>query len=149
MNNAASVGKSAAPTAAERIQAIYGAFGRGDIPAILEHLAEDVDWEYGLAPNGVPWLQRRRGRAGAAEFFQTLGALDFHKFVPKTILEGPGIAVSLVDIEVTIKATGRRVAEEDEVHVWHFGPDGLVKRFRHCVDTAQHVAAYRGEAVRG
>ena len=29
-------------------QQIYQAFGRGDVPAILERLADNVEWEYGL-----------------------------------------------------------------------------------------------------
>lgn len=35
----------------ETVRQIYAAFGRGDVPAILACLAEDVDWEYGQPPN--------------------------------------------------------------------------------------------------
>ena len=62
------------------VREIYGAFGRGDIPAILGHLAENVDWEYGPVSTDVPWLQHRRGRAQVGEFFAALQALDFHTF---------------------------------------------------------------------
>lgn len=126
------------------VEAIYAAFGRGDVPAILEHLADDVDWEYGQAENSVPWLQRRRGRAAVAQFFAALSALDFHKFVPKALIEGPGLVVALVDVEATVKQTGLRIAEEDETHIWRFDDRGRVVRFRHAADTAQHVAAFRG-----
>ncbi|MFL6203479.1 MAG: nuclear transport factor 2 family protein [Thermoanaerobaculia bacterium] len=74
-------------TGKETVQEIYAAFGRGDVPAILERLAPDVEWEYGASPTEVPWLQPRQGRAGAAEFFASLANLEFHRFEPKMILE--------------------------------------------------------------
>ncbi len=126
------------------VQDIYAAFGRGDIPAILDRLADSIEWEYGSAPNEVPWLQPRRGRAEVGKFFESLSALEFHNFEPKTFLEGSGLVVVLVDLEVTVNQTGKRIIEEDEVHIWHFDASGRVVRFRHCVDSHQHVTAYRG-----
>lgn len=127
---------------AETVAGIYQAFGRGDIPAILEQLADDVEWEYGVNSTDVPWLQLRRGRAAVQEFFQSLAALDFHVFAPTRILADGDVVVSLVNLEATVRATGRRVSEVDEVHVWYFAADGKVARFRHRVDTHQHWAAY-------
>ena len=128
----------------EIVQEIYAAFGRGDVAAILDKLDESVEWEYGASPDGVPWLQPRRGKAGAAEFFLSLGELDIQKFVPKALLEGNGVVVALVDIEAVVRKTGRRFAEEDEVHLWHFDEAGRVVRFRHRADTHQQVEAWRG-----
>ena len=49
--------------------------------------------------------------------------------------------VVLVDIDFTVKATGRRVQEIDEAHLWHFNAAGQVSKFRHRVDSyAQHQA---------
>lgn len=127
-------------------QDIYAAFGRGDIPAILDKLADDVDWEYAyrVAPNPVPWLQPREDKAGVGKFFESLGALEFHRFTPKVSLEGPGLVVALIDLEATVKETGKSIVETDEVHIWHFNEAGKVIRFRHCADTYQHVMAYKG-----
>lgn len=36
-----------------RVEEIYGAFARGDVPAVLDQLAEDVDW-YDPGPKGSP-----------------------------------------------------------------------------------------------
>ena len=33
------------------VQAIYAAFGRGDVPAILSHLTDGVAWEHGEGGN--------------------------------------------------------------------------------------------------
>lgn len=127
----------------ETVQTIYAAFGRGDVPAILEHLHEDVDWEYVDVGRGqVPWLRPGRGRPAALAFFQAVGTgLTITKFVPKTFLEGPGVIAVLVDIDFTVNQTGKQVREIDEVHLWHFDDRGRVVRFRHVVDSAQHIAA--------
>jgi ketosteroid isomerase-like protein len=130
---------------AQTVQQIYEAFGKGDVPAILAKLASDVDWEYGDASTDVPWLQPRRGRDAVAGFFQALLAIDFHSFVPKTVLESGSIVVALVDLEATVRATGMRVVEQDEVHIWHFNDAGLVQRFRHRADTHLQWMAYHGK----
>lgn len=129
----------------EVIHRIYDAFGRGDVPAILAHLADDVQWEYGVNSTDVPWLQPRRGRQQVAQFFETLAGWQMHRFVPKTFLQADNLVVVLIDLEATVRATGMRIVEEDEVHIWHVR-DGQVVRFRHRADTAQHLRAFRGQA---
>jgi ketosteroid isomerase-like protein len=128
----------------ETVQQIYASFGAGDIPGILSKLADDVDWDYSGGSSDVPWLQRRRGREAAAGFFQALGALEFTKFAPKEMLTDGNVVVALLDVEFTVKANGKHVAEEDEVHVWRFNDKGQVTRFKHGVETHQHVLAYKG-----
>lgn len=127
---------------------IYEAFGRGDIPAILDHLAEDVEWEYGVSSTSVPWLQSRRGRQEVSRFFEALGALEIHNFVPKIMLESDDVVVVLIDFEATVRETGQRISEEDEAHIWYFA-EGQVVRFRHRADTHQHELAYQGQGVSG
>ena len=128
----------------ESIQAIYEAFGRGDIPAILARLSENVEWEYGVNTTDVPWLQPRRGRDGAAQFFQSLAALDFRDFRVTFIAGSGDTVVALCDVEAVVRETGKTFVEADEAHVWYFGADGLVSRFRHRVDTRQQWLAYHG-----
>ena len=125
---------------------IYAAFGRGDVPGILAQLAEDVEWEYGPASTdtGLPWLQPRRTRAAVGEFFGVLGReLEVRRFAPTQLLENGQTVVALIDIELLVKRTGRTIREFDEVHLWHFGADGRVARFRHAVDTLQHFRAWQ------
>src|SRR5262245_57481992 len=134
-------------TCKETVLEMYAAFGRGDVPAILERLAPDVEWEYDASPTEVPWLQPRQGRSGAAAFFASLENLEFHRFEPRMILEDGTTVVALVDIEATVRKTGIRVTELDEVHIWHFGDDGLVTRFRHRVDTLKQLRAWQGSSA--
>jgi len=128
------------------VQAIYEAFGRGDIPAIIAAVSDDVEWEANGHDHGVPWLTPGRGKEHVARFFQALGALDITKFAPKNMLEGGSQVAAVIDIELTVRATGGKVVDE-ELHLWTFGPDGKVTAFRHAADTAQHVAAFRGQGA--
>ena len=123
------------------VQAIYDAFGRGDVPAILSRLSEKVDWEYGASPNSVPWLQARKGRDGAADFLASLRDLELTRFEPTAFFEGGGTVVVLLDVEGRVRSTGRPITEEDQVHIWHFDDQGMVARFRHRADTLQHQQA--------
>ena len=132
---------------ADTVQQIYKAFGRGDIPAILARLSDDVEWEYGVTSTDVPWLQPRRGRAAVPEFFQALQAIDFHTFRPKAVLEQGAVVVALIDLEATVRATGVRLVEDDEVHIWHFDDTGRVVRFRHRADTHLQWTAFHGAST--
>ena len=125
----------------ETVRHIYAAFGRGDVPAILACLAEDVEWEYGQPPNPAPWLQPRRGRAAVPGFFDVLMSnVEFNRFEPTRQLADGLLVVGLVDFEATVRKTGRKVAEVDEIHLFHFNEAGLVQRFAHRADTWQHTS---------
>ena len=125
----------------DTVHQIYDAFGRGDMPEILSKLSDNVEWEYGSTSN-VPWLQRRQGREAAAGFFASLEQIQMNRFVPKDFFGGDGTVVVLLDVDFTVRSTGKRVIEEDEIHVWRFNPEGKVIRFRHGADTHQHHLAY-------
>jgi len=128
---------------AETLQTIYAAFSRGDIPAILALCAEDIAWE--IWPDnqgqraGVPWLQPRHGRAGAAAFFQTIAPFQFHRFEVQQILSSADEAIGRVAIDLTLPS-GTRVQDE-EIHWFRFNAAGQIVAFRHYLDTAKHIAA--------
>ena len=127
----------------ETVQAIYAAFGRGDIAAILDRLSESEEWEYGVNSTDVPWLQPRVGRSSVAQYFQALTALEFTLVQVNLVAEANDTVIGLCDVDATVKATGRSISERDEVHIWQFGADGQVIRFRHRVDTHQQWLAWR------
>lgn len=130
----------------ESVKSMYEAFGRGDVASILQHMSGDVDWDYGQTAD-VPWLSPRRGPDGVKSFFGAVAeGISFEKFALKEVFASTDgkIVVALVDVEAVIKKTGIRLREEDEIHLWRFGADGKVARFRHGVDTAKHLAALQG-----
>lgn len=126
----------------DTVRKMYAAYARGNYEAILPYLAESVEWEYGLDSTELPWLRHRRGRDEVVEFFRALDALVIHRFIPKTLLQAGQVVVALFDFEATVKATGTRIIEEDDVHIWHFDAEGKVFRFRHRVDTHQQLMAF-------
>lgn len=120
----------------ETVQQIYAAFGRGDVGAILAQLADDVEWEYATAPNPIPWLQPLRGRGQVPKFFEALFAgIEITRFEVNKIFGDDATVVDLVTLDYTARATGHKVQEIDEVHIWHFDAAGKVRRFRHRADT--------------
>lgn len=126
----------------QTVQAIYEAFGRGDIPAILERLHPDVEWEHDTVAHGIPWVVPRRGRAAVGEFFQSLAALEFHVFEPVALLEGAGQVAGIIKLEATFRSTGKRM-KDLEAHLFTFDESGRVTRFRHFIDTYQHLMITR------
>jgi len=67
------------------IQEAYAAFGRGDVPALLGAMADDVVWTgvYGTGTH-VPTSGERRGKAAVGEFFKQVAAnVNFSRFEPK------------------------------------------------------------------
>jgi uncharacterized protein len=122
---------------------IYEAFGRGDIPSILEYLADNVMWE-GWADNsaqraGVPWLIARYGKASVPEFFEVIGRFQIHEFAVLSIFGSGNQVAAEILIDATV--SDERRMRDEELHLWTFDESGRVVRFRHYVDTAKHMAA--------
>jgi ketosteroid isomerase-like protein len=121
------------------VQEIYDAFGRGDIPAILGYLAEDVEWEHDWS-EPLKWYRPLRGRDAVPQFFASLSDFEFLRFEPLAFLEGADMVFVPVRIELRVRATGR-IIRDLEAHLWTFAADGKVSRFRHFVDTQQFALA--------
>jgi uncharacterized protein len=122
------------------IQQIYAAFGQGNIPAILEKLGPNVEWEHDTVVQGIPWVTPRRGREQVAQFFASLADLEFHHFEPLQLFESGNQVMATLLVEASVKKTGKRVRDL-EAHLFTFDPEGRVVRFRHFVDTDQHLRA--------
>ena len=130
------------------VTAIYEAFGRGDIPAILGLLSDDVVFDDDSIQSaaqaaGHPLLSAHRGKQGAAEFFAKLGNYTFHDFQVTDLLAGDGVVAARVVIDLSYPSGAR--FRDDEMHLWRFDADGLVIGMRHYADTARHLAAWHGE----
>lgn len=123
---------------------MYEAFGRGDVPAIVDHLAPDVDWNVREPASagqeaGVPWLAPRHGRDDVPGFFAALAQeLIFHDFQVRRITGSGDTIMADIVLDVESTRTGVRTVT-DEAHVWTFGPDGRVIAHHHHVDTARHI----------
>jgi ketosteroid isomerase-like protein len=132
---------------AATVAEVYAAFARGDVPAILDRLADDIawdEWSDNFAQRaGVPDLVARRGRDDVSAFFVLLGSWTVLDFAVLDII-GTGRQVAAeVRISLALPDGGR--FEDEEIHLWTFDADGRVTRLRHYCDTAKHIAAARGE----
>jgi len=123
------------------VQRGYEAFGRGDIESLLALLDETITWTT-PGPADLPVAGNRRGRAGVAEFFQTLVAtVDIVRFEPKQFVAQGDVVVVLGDDTSRVKATGASI-EFEWVHVFTLR-DGKIVAFKEYGDVSALVAEVR------
>ena len=127
----------------ETVQAIYQAFGRGDVGTILDKLDDGVEWETTVPVSDVPWLRARRGKANVAGFFESLAPLEITRFEPHTMFDGGDKVFVLITFEAT--AQGKHYAFPNNGHLWQFNAAGKVVKYDHVTDTAQMIRMARGE----
>lgn len=124
------------------VQELYDAFGRGDLPAILDCLAEDVDWHYVGRPQDVPFAGPRLGRDVMVDFFTTVAAVaEVIEFGPLEIMTCGEQVIVLGQEKARARATGR-VWETPWVHIFTVR-EGRIVRLREFYDTAAVAEALR------
>ena len=52
------------------IEAVYEAFGRGDVAAILDVVTDDIDWATDTKSTAAPWYGPHHGKSGVTDFLQ-------------------------------------------------------------------------------
>ncbi|SFU35852.1 nuclear transport factor 2 family protein [Pseudoduganella namucuonensis] len=122
----------ASPT--EVVQQIYAAFGRGEIAAVMELVANEVDWEFVGLPS-LAYAGRRRNWEEVAEFFAEIPKADLIRvFEPREFFASGSHVAVLGWEESTAIETGRDFATE-WMHLFTV-EDGKVTRWRGFLDTA-------------
>ena len=135
------------------VQNMYAAFGRGDIPALLSYISNEVDWRLNVdfaAPGAkrIPDFRPFRGKEGVQAFFSIIGAeLEFHSFQPMSFLAGGNEVSARVQMDLTVRSTSRRMQTES-IHYFTFGPDGKLIRFVEYADTLGIAAGWNVIAER-
>jgi hypothetical protein len=125
------------------VQQVFEALGRGDIPAMLNALIEDVDWHNPESTEILPWAGTCHGREQVAQFFTTLGeVVEIQQFEPQEfIAQGDKVVVLGYD-RARVKSTGRTY-ENHWAMIFTLRGDKIAG-FRIYEDTAAILAAYRG-----
>lgn len=127
----------------ETVQTMYAAFNRGDVPAILAQLAEDVRWDHWPERNpqieALPWFAPRTGRAQVLNFFQEIGKFQFHRFEVHSLMANERQVACCLTVDLTLD-NGNRFADQ-EMHLFTFNAAGQVSEFRHFIDTAKTLSA--------
>lgn len=122
------------PAPIDTIQAAYAAFGRGDIPALLEQLTDDVEWTFD-GSTGDAYMRTARGKEDVVRWLAQVAALDgIQAFEPRQMLAGPD-HVTVIGWERTQALPAGGIFETPWIHVWQLR-GGRVARFFGMFDTA-------------
>lgn len=121
----------------ETVCAVYDAFGRGDIPAVVELLDGQVHWH---EAEGSPYHPGTNGWVGpdaiVANLFEKMGA-DWSAFTvhPRVFHVSGDVVVVEVRYTGTHADTGK-LLDAQSCHVWTV-QNGRIARFQQYMDTAQ------------
>jgi ketosteroid isomerase-like protein len=127
----------------DTVKQMYEAFGRGDIPAILDKLDENVEWDTDYTSPAAPWLEPRRGKENIPGFFEAVATIGITKFEPHTFGADGNKVVAVIDIEADRQ--GKHYVIPNEGHLWVFNDQGKVTKYQHMTDTALHWRIANGQ----
>ena len=121
-------------------QSLFQAFGAGDIPAILEHVNDDIVIDF-YGPSVIPYAGHYEGKAQARGFFETvLSSVDIEEFAPQEMLADADKVIVTGHLHLVARATGG-VIDSDFVHVITLR-DNKWSWFRDFMNTAVAVVAF-------
>jgi len=116
------------------VQQVYEAFGRQDVPAILNLVAEEVDWEF-VGPASLAYAGKRRNHKEVAAFFADVPRADeIHAFEPREFIAA-GEHVTVLGWESSTALDTGTKFQSEWVHVFTV-KKGKVTRWRGFFDTA-------------
>ena len=118
------------------VQAIYAAFGAGDVPGVVSRMSPDIVWN---EAENFPYADRNPylgPEAILTGVFARLGTeWDGFAAIPDEYLDAGDAVVVLGRYHGTFKATGRAL-DAQLVHVWRV-EDGKAVAFQQYTDTLQ------------
>ncbi len=124
------------------IQAIYEAFGRGDVGAILDAVTDDVDWATDTSSTVAPWYGVRHGKDGVTSFFEAFGSsMEVDEFTPFTFAANDDAVFTVVRFRGKAHGTGKPVAMN--LHHYFRFRGGRIEYYRGTEDSALTEAALR------
>ena len=118
----------------EIVAGAYASFARGDVPAVLGVMADDVEW---TEADGFPLAGTFVGHQAVVEnVFMRLGEVgDGFTVVPEQFVEDADTVVALGHYQWKHPVSGAP-AEVKMAHVWKLA-DGKLTHFQQHVDTAK------------
>ena len=118
------------------VEAIYAAFGAGDVPGVLARMSPDIVWN---EAENFPYADRNPYLGPEAVLTGVFGRIgtewDGFTVVPDELLDAGDAVVVLGRYRGTYKATGRAL-DAQLVHVWRL-EDGKAVAFQQYTDTLQ------------
>jgi uncharacterized protein len=125
----------------ETIKAVYAAFARGDVGAIVDVVTDDVEWASDTSSDGASWYGVHKGKEGVGAFFEAFGnAMEVEDFTPLTYAaDADGDVLTVVRFAARSRETGKLAAMQ--LHHWFRFTSGKISYYRGTEDTAITVAA--------
>lgn len=121
-------------TATAVVQQAYAAFAQGDVPAILDLVADEVDWEF-VGSENLEYAGLRRNRDEVAAFFAAVAVADaIHVFEPREFIEA-GAHVTVLGWEQSTALDTNEDFASEWAHVFTVR-DGKITRWRGFFNTA-------------
>jgi ketosteroid isomerase-like protein len=135
----------------DTLLSMYSAFQSGDVDFVISQMDESVEWDrwdngHPLQEAGYPLIQHRKGPENVRQFFETVPkTIDLKEFEPLPFMTNDDGSVVASPIRMRIKFldSGNEIVE-DVWHIWTFNEEGKVVELRHLLDTAKHLANWKG-----
>ena len=116
------------------VKQAYEAYGRGDLPALLDLIAEKTDWKF-IGSASLPYAGLRTDRKEVADFFTALAHADqTDVFEPREFIDAGEHVTVLGWTKVTARDT-QKTFDSEWVQVITV-QDGKITRWRGFANTA-------------
>jgi ketosteroid isomerase-like protein len=125
------------------VKEIFAAFGRGDVPAIMEHVSDDLHG-FGIVTQEerIPWHVQINKKQDVPKFFQAIAeSSEFTRFEPRDFAAGGDHVYCTVSFEVIFRHNRAQMTVDNEMHRFTF-KNGKVVEWRGTEDTAWASAVY-------
>ena len=123
-------------------RAVYDAFGKGDVQAILDGCAPNIVWHSGGTREDFPVFGPRTGLDGVKSFFKDVAENNqFSLFEPRDFFANGDKVVVTGHYTMTQKKTGKPV-DSDWAHIFTF-KGGKLAAWRELNDSTAFYKAYR------
>jgi ketosteroid isomerase-like protein len=128
----------------EFVKGIYGAFSRGDVPAVLGAFTDDIEW---FEAEGMPYGGLHRGGDAVAQnvFGPISEDVEGFSITPEQLIGSGTTVAAVVRYTGNGKTTGKAL-DEPAVHVWDIR-DGKLARFRQFIDTVKYAEVVPASAA--
>jgi len=130
------------------VKEIYAAFKRGDVPAIMQHLSDDLQG-FGIVSEQklIPWQIQISKKQDVPKFFQAVAeAADFIRYEPRDFAAGGDYVYCTISSDATFKRNHKKLIVDNVMHRFKF-KNGKVVEWRGTEDTARTSAAYNAVAA--
>ena len=128
----------------ELVNSVYEAFGRGDVPAVLGAMTEDVEWH---EAEGTPYGGVYNGPQQVAEnvFGPITADVDGFAVTPEQLIASGDTVAAVVRYTGTGKQSGKSL-DLEAVHIWDLR-DGKLARFRQFIDSVKFLEVVPAETA--